>query len=80
MARACVFCRRTGYISAEHVFPQWSREYLREAEGEGTHTRKILHTDGQISETSHKGDPATITVKTVCQTCNNGWTSRLEGV
>ena len=78
MARTCVFCGGTGKMSAEHVFPQWSREYLREVEGKGTHTRKILHGDGRISARSHKADPATATVKTVCASCNNGWMSRLE--
>ena len=78
MANACIFCGRTGKLSAEHVFPDWSQPYLTSPHGQGTHERTILHADGTKDEVSHRGDPATITVRAVCEPCNTGWMSRLE--
>src|SRR3712207_2522797 len=80
MANACVFCEQTGKLSAEHVFPDWSQPFLTSPHGKGTQTRVILRRDGTKDETPPRStDPATVTVKTVCEPCNNGWMSHLEG-
>jgi hypothetical protein len=78
VARTCIFCGSTDKLSAEHVFPDWSQPYLVSPYGPGTHQRQILRADGNNDKWSHEGDPATATVRTVCEPCNNGWMSRLE--
>jgi hypothetical protein len=79
MARPCIFCGSTGKLTAEHVFPDWSQPYLVSPYGPGTHQRQILRADGNNDDWSYEGDPATATVRTVCEPCNNGWMSDLEG-
>lgn len=79
MAKACIFCEETGKLSAEHVFPDWSQPFLTSPLGKGTQTRVILRPDGTKDETPpRRTHPATVTVKTVCAHCNNGWMSHLE--
>jgi hypothetical protein len=75
-----VFCRRDVPLTAEHVFPKWTQPYLLDAEGElGTHTRVTIRAgQGATDERSHRGRPATATVRSVCGDCNNGWMSRIE--
>lgn len=75
----CVFCQRNEPLSAEHVFPRWTQPFLAESQDdEGTHTRITIRA-GQADDTrSHRGKPATLTVRSVCADCNNGWMSRLE--
>ncbi len=64
-------------MSAEHVFPDWSQPFLDSDAGPGTHTRTILRATGETT-TEHRGLPATATVRSVCESCNNGWMSALE--
>jgi len=74
-----VFCRRDVPLTAEHVFPQWTRRFLTDPDGGlGTHTRITLRAGGEVDERSHPGQAATGTVRSVCAECNNGWMSRLE--
>lgn len=91
--RRCVFCNSSGALTKEHVFPQWiwrqhgvgqppskyvdagparfAETYLMDGEGpaaqilEPVNSKPILHATGII-------------VRSVCQSCNNGWMSVLE--
>ena len=76
----CVFCHQNVPLTAEHVFPAWTRPFLADPEGgHGTHTRITIRAEGPDEERSHFGQAATLTVRSVCADCNNGWMSRLEG-
>lgn len=75
----CVFCEQDGPLTAEHVFPKWLQSWLAHEEGEtGTHVRTIIRGGTEIEEKSRPGKAATLTVKSVCAACNNGWMSGLE--
>ncbi|MFE5797015.1 hypothetical protein ACFQ8C_31170 [Streptomyces sp. NPDC056503] len=74
MAKQCVFCgEKAG--SREHVLPAWMARAAPKAFTESSGERN-LYTGGQMKVIPHKF--ATMTVKCVCGTCNNGWMSRLE--
>jgi hypothetical protein len=75
----CVFCRRDVSLSAEHVFADWIQPYLIDPEGDtGTHHRITLRAGHPEDRRTHRGQPATLTVRSVCPACNNGWMSDLE--
>jgi hypothetical protein len=76
-AVSCIFCRRDVPLTVEHVFPKWTRPYLTSG-GTGTHTQMTIRTGEPTKEHSHKGAPATLTRRSVCAQCNNGWMSDLE--
>lgn len=91
--RRCVFCRREGGLTKEHVFPQWIwREH-----GAGRVPPKIINegpsrsienfwggVDGPVGQFLTPGnDKPTLhatgmIVRAVCGACNNGWMSDLE--
>src|SRR3954454_13509204 len=76
----CVFCGADGPLTLEHVFPDWLRPFLAvHGDEDGTHRRQVFRVGGEETDRSHKGAPATLTVRSVCAGCNNGWMSRLEG-
>jgi hypothetical protein len=78
---ACVFCGAADHkMSKEHVWPDWLRshvppdmlhrdfEYVYEASERGGEFRRV------------KGQPLfDMVVKGVCEPCNNGWMSDVEG-
>jgi hypothetical protein len=75
----CIFCGNDSRLTNEHVWPKWLRPHLEHPAGPGTSTRTIIRTTG--TETKSRPDqPATGTVKSVCEDCNNGWMSKLEAV
>jgi len=76
----CIFCGRDVPLSAEHVFSQWTRPFLDDPDGgDGTHTRVTIRAGEPDDERSYRAQAATVTVRSVCAECNNGWMSRLEG-
>ena len=80
----CIFCRRTD-LSREHVWPEWSREFLRKTKT-GRHFASQIASSpadhrisGPVSSKERFGDVTTIKLKVVCKNhCNGGWMSRLE--
>ncbi|MEU8811101.1 hypothetical protein ACN6LI_001165 [Streptomyces violaceoruber] len=76
MARSCVFCGGAP-VTNEHVYPRWLAEGFPEKMRTG---RAIL---GSYSDKSsfrrHSGRILTAQVKAVCEPCNSGWMSALEG-
>jgi hypothetical protein len=76
----CVFCRKDGPLSDEHVFPKWLQPHLAPDGEDGTHRRLIFRAgETEVAEHAYRGQPATQVVKAVCKECNEGWMGRLEG-
>jgi hypothetical protein len=73
----CVFCKADGPLTAEHVFPDWSKPYVSDDSGPGTQTRTIIHA-GEPTSHSYRTNAANVTVRAVCASCNSGWMSHLE--
>lgn len=66
--RACVFCGRQD-LSKEHVWPTWFGKAMRDA---GPVSVSGLGRDRTAP------DPAALTVRRVCISCNTGWMRELE--
>lgn len=76
----CVFCEYDGPLTAEHVFPAWTRPFIEDPGGGlGKHSRTTIRA-GEPEDQRHEypSGAATLTVRSVCARCNNGWMSQLE--
>jgi hypothetical protein len=71
MARACVFCGSSS-LTVEHAVPLWIHGYLV---GIG----KLTHEREGETYSEWQTEQLNITVSRVCDSCNGGWMSRLEG-
>jgi hypothetical protein len=74
--RSCIFCGASGPLTNEHVIPDWLQRYVGGSEKStfrGVHLSAI---GMPLSE--RKASGSSLTLGTVCATCNNGWMSDLE--
>lgn len=82
----CVFCGRRGAMSKEHIWPRWvgrtisadlpSSRSVRTVEVRSEGDEAIIEPTRWGPE--QQGSVLATKVRIVCQTCNNGWMSRLE--
>lgn len=70
--RACVFCGG-GPLTKEHVYPQWLRDALPLA------SARFKTSDAEGTPLWEQGT-FDIEARVVCEPCNTGWMSDLEGV
>jgi hypothetical protein len=70
--RACAFCGSTSGLTREHLWPRWVRGLVGEAPG------MTVWASGEHVERARQLPPATVTVRKVCRTCNEGWLHDLE--
>lgn len=76
MARSCIFCGdESTSLSVEHVWPLWISRLLK-GRGYGPFSLDGTRADGPQKSFLSKDIP--LTVRAVCQACNNGWLSQLE--
>ncbi|WP_444898853.1 hypothetical protein ACJJIX_12790 [Microbulbifer sp. VAAC004] len=77
----CIFCGQSG-MSKEHFWPSWIREHIKK-----DNRKRYIHgsvqgapkgNESENNEYYRSGDVTTITFRTVCKSCNNGWMSNLE--
>ncbi len=74
--RLCAFCGLPGKMTREHIFGRWLP-----ALGLGDEPVELLAGPLNRPYTRYKAQaPFTQTVNGICQTCNNGWMSKLEQV
>ncbi|HET6999210.1 MAG TPA: hypothetical protein VFI03_11525 [Solirubrobacterales bacterium] len=72
----CVFCGYKGKMTAEHVFPLWTREtVLPDVRGDSGY---IFRGASGRFEVVPGMPVASLEVKRVCASCNNGWLASLE--
>ena len=69
-ARLCIFCRRPGKLTNEHVLPHW----LSEGDGSSqmAYIRERGGPDHQPWHHSRAGKPRDLQAKSPCAACNNG--------
>lgn len=80
--RSCVWCESRGRLSAEHVIPDWlGRDFTRRALASSPDVVKVIGRN----RLARGGDvrvwnpaPLKVTVRAVCQRCNNGWMAAME--
>ena len=73
--RECVFCGNTN-LSKEHIFAQWLLKELN------IFNNDVLMTHANIAGmpiSNRKHAFSKFVIGLVCETCNNGWMSQLEG-
>jgi len=69
----CAFCTHTGKLSAEHIASDWMNELF-------PGRRKAWLVKGDPKERNEfETDSLDWTAKVVCESCNNGWMSQIEG-
>lgn len=72
--RRCVFCGSTSNLTREHVLPNWLKDV-------GLDLAPSIHQAGPLNRIPRQWSsrPFGTTVKMVCEACNGGWMSALEG-
>lgn len=74
--RNCLFCPETTKLSLEHVWPQWIWKLSHKEPQKGRYTVETFGT--HIKRQGRKAPTLDQTRRVVCESCNNGWLSRLE--
>lgn len=78
----CIFCQRHGNMSKEHFWSDWMAQLFPSEALPAHHefvsvkSRKIISV--YENTLTRQGGAITKKLRVVCQTCNNGWMSRLE--
>jgi hypothetical protein len=78
----CVFCRSPGPLTKEHAIARWIGDVLEDMEPGLARLRWSAHyTAGGLVERDrqHPVGEASVVVRAVCEHCNGGWMSSLEG-
>ncbi|BBM04154.1 hypothetical protein [Microbulbifer sp. GL-2] len=79
--KLCIFCGQSG-MSKEHFWPNWIREHIKKDNSKKYIRGSVqgVPKGNEIEKNEHyrSGDVTTITFRTVCKSCNNGWMSKLE--
>jgi hypothetical protein len=73
----CIFCKREGKATREHLWPRWAQGTLEEGKRKELVRHSIEPHDAP--HTIWDAPLFSATVKDVCGRCNNGWMSKIEG-
>lgn len=68
-------------MSKEHVIPAWLEKHVSRNEGTNTLGYKLYGFGSKVIEEDRlerPGDGHTVKVRRVCESCNNGWMSKLQ--
>jgi hypothetical protein len=91
--RRCLFCTRQDSLTREHVMPQWIWREAHGEDPSGptiadpgpskAHESFVLTEAGLVRTVDPRSDQplmraTSLTVRSVCRPCNNGWMARLE--
>jgi hypothetical protein len=69
----CVFCGNVGKLTAEHVFPAWTTNWVP-----GAGTAAIRHEMHGRQAVNYEKRDLDVKSRAVCETCNNTWMAKLE--
>jgi hypothetical protein len=73
---SCIFCRRNGKMSREHLWPRWAQEVLSEEQRGQRVPHSLEPHDGPPK--AWDAVPFSATLRDVCVECNNGWMNAIE--
>lgn len=81
-AGKCIFCGQ-GNLSKEHLWPQWSFEYLPKFRSHTTIEQRFTYSvkndpDPDSIKRERQGQTWSKTLRVVCVSCNTGWMSQIE--
>ena len=75
--KLCVFCRRPGQLTNEHLIPWWLES------GEKSNEAVFIHAAGgpdyEPWRHARRGTPRDLQAKAPCAECNNGWMNDMDG-
>jgi hypothetical protein len=77
MPRHCVFCNSPA-TTKEHIWPNWAARRISR-EGPVGHYLNAVEEGQPAADRSWLQKQFTMTVRAVCEACNNGWMAELEG-
>ena len=82
MNTSCLFCARSGsgILSNEHVIPRWLLDHLDLPEGDQLFQGVSSSKTNELITSPRIHSSFNFVQGHVCQECNNGWMSRLEGL
>lgn len=81
MSVGCIFCSGNGRLSKEHIYPDWLKEHLIRSDA-GLSRHKVTQ-NSQEPKTGKLQRPIDFhkqKLRVVCESCNNGWMSRLQSL
>jgi hypothetical protein len=79
--KSCIFCEETRKMSGEHVWGDWTKDYVERTSNKHTHANVFVPKPGAPESAVVRiraGDPLDSKVHVVCQPCNNGWLSEIQ--
>jgi hypothetical protein len=80
--RKCIFCRRFGNMSKEHIWSDWMAELFPKgavpAHHEVLHVRTQKFIPVSSNVLTRQGAAITKKLRVVCRNCNHGWMKALE--
>ena len=82
--KLCAFCGKPGKMTKQHIWPNWLKRIRTPVATSHTQVMGEFLTFSPGSRRppyraqTHQGHAGSRKIKNVCQTCNNGWMSRIE--
>jgi hypothetical protein len=79
--KRCIFCGVAAKMSAEHVWGDWTKDYVARTSNKHNHANVFVPRPGKPEPTAVRiraGDPLDSKVYVVCLPCNNGWLSAIQ--
>ena len=80
-AKRCIFCGDLANLTSEHIWGDWTREYVQSTLNKHNAAHITIPRPGEPSEPIVKpraGDPIGSQVGVVCGRCNSGFLSRIQ--
>lgn len=85
----CIFCERESKMSREHLWPQWSRQFIPRQSADparANHSTNLQWQERGAKVTAvwqrgllaRAGDPIDQRLKVVCKRCNESWMSQIQ--
>ena len=79
--KKCIFCQRAGNLTAEHIWGQWTKQYVDRQSNKHTQARVFVPKPGEPDAPSVKiraGDALDSAPEIVCAECNSTWMSGIQ--
>jgi hypothetical protein len=79
--KKCIFCGRVGTLTAEHIWGDWTKQYVPRSSNKHTQARVYIPKPGEPEPPTTRiraGDPLDAAPEIVCGNCNSTWMSAIQ--
>ena len=79
--KRCIFCQLPKKMTSEHVWGDWTKDYVKRTSNKHNHANVFVPNPGQPNPAdirTRAGDPLDSQVRIVCAKCNSGWMSEIQ--